>query len=137
MRPLHSFMVILGAAISAMVLMVLIGGPKSSETDLQAETVSQVPAGQVETVAVPVTSSTNIISSTPLLALTASLPGEDGPALVRRYCTGCHLPQLLEDTKQSRAGWETTLTQMETLGVQLNGEDRAILLDYLAGSQEQ
>jgi hypothetical protein len=43
---------------------------------------------------------------------------------------------LLEKEKKSRSGWEKTLEQMEALGVHLEDTEKAILLDYLATSDE-
>jgi len=59
-------------------------------------------------------------------------PLPDRPSLLEEHCARCHDVQWLEKADKPRTGWEQTLTQMESLGVQLSDTEREALLDYLA-----
>jgi hypothetical protein len=55
----------------------------------------------------------------------------DVSALLENRCGQCHMTALLKQYKKSRAEWEMTFAQMEAFGLELNGEDGKLLLDFL------
>jgi len=70
-------------------------------------------------------------SVTPESAESLVISQEDGLTLLNTHCSKCHVTSKLLQLKKSRADWEMTLAQMETLGVRLTGEERSILLNNL------
>jgi hypothetical protein len=59
----------------------------------------------------------------------------EGPnrALVARLCTGCHdLGNLLSTAGRSREGWDSKIDEMQSYGMKVTPEERALILDYLA-----
>lgn len=59
----------------------------------------------------------------------------EGPnrAFVARVCTGCHdLGNLLSTAGRSRAGWDSKIDEMQSYGMKVTLEERALILDYLA-----
>lgn len=76
-----------------------------------------------------------LVSSTATPA-TLTAPGTDGRFLQEQYCSRCHIFQWIEQTHKSRAEWESTLIQMEKMGVNLSENEKIILLDYLADKNQ-
>lgn len=72
-----------------------------------------------------------IIAATPEPVLIQAASQKDGPALLESHCTRCHTLQSFNQIKKSRLEWENALAKMETLGVQLDKNEKIILLDYL------
>jgi hypothetical protein len=59
----------------------------------------------------------------------------EGPnrAFVARVCTGCHdLGNLLSTAGRSREGWDSKIDEMQSYGMRVTPEERALILDYLA-----
>ena len=53
--------------------------------------------------------------------------------LVARRCTTCHdLGHLVSTGGRSREGWNGKLDEMQTYGMRVTAEERALILDYLA-----
>jgi hypothetical protein len=75
-------------------------------------------------------------SVTPSPDMTQTPPLVDGRSLMDNYCSQCHLAQWLEDMEKPRSEWVNTLQRMELMGVQLDEDQKEILLDYLSSSGE-
>lgn len=57
----------------------------------------------------------------------------DGFETVRANCTGCHSPKLITQNRASREGWAEMINWMQaTQGLWKLGENKAVILDYLA-----
>jgi hypothetical protein len=69
-------------------------------------------------------------------AVTQVTPLQDGASLLASHCAQCHPGQWLEQISKPRSGWEKTLLQMEEMGVHLSDDEKVILLDYLAVTDE-
>ncbi len=64
------------------------------------------------------------------------LPPGDGVDLVLENCTACHSTEIIRENHMSRKAWDKTITWMqEKQGLWELGEDRKIILDYLAKTQ--
>jgi hypothetical protein len=63
-------------------------------------------------------------------------PQLDALSIMDSHCSSCHVVQNLEKLKKSRAGWERALAKMERGGVRLSDAEKAVLIDYLATSDE-
>lgn len=57
-----------------------------------------------------------------------------GQALVSSRCGSCHPLGMVEAQKLDKAGWEYIVDTMVTRGAQLNTEQRAVVVDYLAAT---
>ena len=53
-------------------------------------------------------------------------------ALLQERCTECHALSQTTNSGKSRVGWEQTVTRMVKRGANLNEEEQAALIDYLA-----
>jgi cytochrome c2 len=65
----------------------------------------------------------------------APVPAEADAAvgqLVLTTCGGCHGLETLSHNPQDAAGWTKTVALMQQLGAQVNPNDRAALIAYLA-----
>jgi len=61
------------------------------------------------------------------------MPEGANRALVARMCTGCHdLGNLLSTVGRSREGWDGKIDEMQSYGMRVTPEERALILDYLA-----
>jgi hypothetical protein len=61
-----------------------------------------------------------------------------GATLVAQRCTRCHPIDRIQKARKTRAQWTATLSRMQSHGLQVTGEERASIIDYLAlrdGSQ--
>ncbi len=54
-----------------------------------------------------------------------------GEALAREKCTQCHSFDRVESRDDDAAGWDATVAQMESRGLQVTAEERQAILDYL------
>ena len=64
------------------------------------------------------------------------LPAGDGVDLVLENCTACHSTEIIRENHMSRKAWDEIITWMqEKQGLWELGEDRKIILDYLAKAQ--
>lgn len=61
-----------------------------------------------------------------------SPPALDGAALLQERCTSCHTLQKATSRRQDQAGWTRTVQRMITKGAELNTEEQAALIAYLA-----
>ena len=77
-----------------------------------------------------------LIPATPAPFVTQVRSSNDGPAILNRYCTQCHPAQSLNQIEKTRVEWEKTLAQMEAMGLRLDDPEKAVLLDYLAASDQ-
>ncbi len=62
----------------------------------------------------------------------AQLPAGPDAALVQRTCTRCHEIDRVMSQRQDHDGWQTTVTKMKTLGLQLDSADAVRIVAYLA-----
>jgi hypothetical protein len=58
--------------------------------------------------------------------------GADAESLLQERCTECHALSPTTNAKKSAEEWERTVARMVGLGANLNNEEQAILVDYLA-----
>jgi cytochrome c5 len=59
---------------------------------------------------------------------------KDGQALMNERCTVCHDATRITSLKQTRAGWETTVTKWRSKGAVLTDQEANVLIDYLAAT---
>jgi len=59
---------------------------------------------------------------------------QDGHALVKLHCAGCHIVIPHDQVKKSRLEWEEVLDRMEGMGVKLSETEKETLLDYLSAA---
>lgn len=59
-------------------------------------------------------------------------PEGDGAALLEERCTVCHGLDRTTSALKTREEWEQTVTRMVSKGAELNEEEQAILITYLA-----
>jgi hypothetical protein len=83
------------------------------------------PAEVLDTAAAPVTPTSEPVASRATTTL-------QGPSLLAIHCAQCHVIEGLLQIKKSLSEWDYTLTQMETLGADLDEQEKQILLDFLA-----
>lgn len=69
-------------------------------------------------------------ASTP--APTATPEDHPGKALVSSRCTTCHPITTIETAKKDQAGWKITVDRMVKSGAQLNADQQAQAVEYLA-----
>jgi len=62
----------------------------------------------------------------------AALPEGPAKALVTERCLLCHGAALIVQQKKDAAAWGRTVTQMRTWGSQIQDDDQAALVAYLA-----
>jgi hypothetical protein len=61
-----------------------------------------------------------------------------GATLVAQRCTRCHPIDRIQKARKTRTQWAATVSRMQSHGLQVTGEERASIIDYLAlrdGSQ--
>jgi hypothetical protein len=56
----------------------------------------------------------------------------DGEALLEDRCSGCHALSRVTTASKSRDEWQENVVRMVNIGAELNEEEQAILVDYLA-----
>jgi len=62
----------------------------------------------------------------------AELPEGPNRDFVTRTCTACHdLGMVLATGGRSREGWSNTLDDMMSYGLEVTGQERRLILDYL------
>jgi competence protein ComEA len=79
----------------------------------------------------------NISSLLPAMLLLAipgfaQLPDGPGKAETEKLCSQCHELERSIAPRQDRAGWQSTIDKMATLGAKGTEKDFALVLDYLA-----
>ena len=57
---------------------------------------------------------------------------EDGARLLEERCATCHSLDRVTQAQKTREEWEQNVVRMVSKGAQLNEEEQAILIDYLA-----
>lgn len=55
----------------------------------------------------------------------------DGKALVSVLCTRCHPVNRIQSAHKTRVAWTATVTRMQSHGLQVTGQQRASIIDYL------
>ena len=65
-------------------------------------------------------------------AVHAQLPAGQDRALVQRTCTRCHEVDRILSQRQDHNGWQTTVSKMQSLGLQADQADLRHVVDYLA-----
>lgn len=64
----------------------------------------------------------------------SEIPEADaGRALVESKCAGCHNLDRVWAKTADAAGWESTVSRMEAQGLRVTDEERATIIEYLAG----
>src|ERR1700761_4370962 len=65
----------------------------------------------------------------------SSLP--DGPAKVMllKYCSDCHMIDVVTGKRQNAADWKSTVARMAGYGIDMSVEEIAQLTDYLTETQ--
>jgi competence protein ComEA len=62
----------------------------------------------------------------------AQLPDGPGKAETERLCSQCHELARSISLRQDRAGWETTVDKMVSLGAKASDKETGAVIDYLA-----
>src|ERR1700722_18381307 len=62
----------------------------------------------------------------------AQLPEGPGRAETERICSQCHELARSISLRQDRAGWQTTVSQMVSLGAKATDKETAAVIDYLS-----
>jgi cytochrome c553 len=60
------------------------------------------------------------------------LPAGPGREIVAKRCATCHEPDIIMQQRLSRAAWGRSLDKMVRWGATVEGEEREVMLDYLA-----
>jgi mono/diheme cytochrome c family protein len=123
-------------------LLAACGGPEATETPEETQpTVPPTAAPQEEqeqpaappTEAPPEEEPTTPPTEAPQEEEPAAQPaGGDGMALLEERCTECHGLERTTSKQKTREEWEQTVVRMVSKGAQLNEEEQAILITYLA-----
>ncbi len=58
---------------------------------------------------------------------------ESGEGLVSKKCTVCHGLSRVQDADKSRDEWEGTVQRMISFGARVSGDEKQVVVDYLAG----
>jgi hypothetical protein len=61
-----------------------------------------------------------------------SLPDGPNRDFVARTCSACHDLGMVISARRSRDGWNATLDDMVSFGMNVSAQDRGRILDYLA-----
>jgi competence protein ComEA len=67
-------------------------------------------------------------------AARAQLPEGPGKAETEKLCQGCHALEQSVSVRHDRAGWETTITKMISLGMKGNEGEIAAAIEYLTAN---
>lgn len=59
--------------------------------------------------------------------------GLDGAGLVQQRCTVCHSLDRVNAASKDKAGWETTVSRMIRNGAKVTEQEKAAIVQYLAG----
>ena len=62
----------------------------------------------------------------------APLVSGEGSVLLQERCTVCHSLGRVEQAQKTREGWNLTVSRMVGKGAQLNEDEQAVLVEYLA-----
>ena len=68
------------------------------------------------------------------LPTTPALSGQPGMEIVTMRCLTCHDTRLIEQQRLTAAGWAAEVEKMVRWGATLTEPERAVLIDFLAGS---
>lgn len=134
MRSVYFFASLIIVAVVAVILLLFAHGPNRSSADNQTDLPSAVLENTAEE-PVRVDTSAHIPERVEPVG-TNVVSQEDSPALLTKRCGQCHMATLLKQYKKSRPEWEITLVQMEAFGLQLNDDERELLLDYLSATEQ-
>lgn len=58
---------------------------------------------------------------------------DPGGSLVATKCVMCHSIDRVNEADYDKAGWETVVTRMQENGLVVTPEEKAAIIDYLAG----
>jgi competence protein ComEA len=64
----------------------------------------------------------------------AQLPDGAGKAETVKLCSGCHELERSLSLRQDRAGWESTVEKMESLGAEASDQEFKAVIDYLSAN---
>jgi hypothetical protein len=70
-------------------------------------------------------------------ACSSTTPVADGPTLLKTRCATCHSPERGKTVRKTRAEWEQTMSKMIAKGAKINGAEKDVLVEYLAGVTAQ
>jgi hypothetical protein len=73
----------------------------------------------------------NLILFTALLAQAEKLPEGLGKAAVVKACGGCHAPEAVIGTNNTRQGWTQLVDEMISKGAVANASERREIIAYL------
>ena len=131
-----SWRLLLVALVTAVGLLVACGGPQVTEPPAEAQpTTPPTEVPQEEELTAP---PTEIPEEDEPTVPPTEIPQEeeppagDGAALLEERCTVCHGLDRTTSKQKTREEWEKTVVRMVNKGAQLNEEEQAILIAYLA-----
>jgi hypothetical protein len=130
MRPRYLSIALAFSTIFVVILLMVTAGTKPPNTADQLNSPTNVRNAPAEGNAVQVDAGA-VPSTTlgPPAAQANRLP--EGLLLIENHCLQCHKTEWLKKVKKSPTEWTMTLAQMETMGVDLEENEKAALLDYL------
>ena len=63
---------------------------------------------------------------------TAASAPADGETLLQDHCAACHSLERVKQAQKSREEWERTVARMVGKGTDVNKDEQAVLIEYLA-----
>ena len=131
-----SWRLLLVVLVAAVGLLVACGGPQATEPPAEAQPTT--PPTEVPQEAEPTVPPTEVPQEEEPTVPPTEVPQEeeppagDGAALLEERCTECHSLDRTTSKQKTREEWEKTVVRMVDRGAQLNEEEQAILIAYLA-----
>lgn len=131
MRSRYLVVTLVFNAVFAVFLALLASCSAPANTGTQIDAPPDVRDALVEDVASQVDAGARVSATTEAAASQAT-PMQDGPALLKSHCSGCHVIAWFDQIEKPRAEWEKVIDKMEAMGVRLSDTEKDVLIDYLA-----
>jgi hypothetical protein len=131
MRSRYLVVTLVFNGVFAVILALLAACSAPANIATQVDTRPDVRDVPVEDVASQVDAGARVSATTEPVASQAT-PMQDGLALLKSHCSGCHVIAWFDQIEKPRAEWEKVIDKMEAMGVRLSDTEKDILVDYLA-----
>lgn len=136
MRSRHFLVTTIFGAVFAVILVLLASCSAPANSATPVDTPPDVRDVLVEDVASQVDAGARV-SATTEPATSQATPMQDGLALLKSHCSGCHVIAWFDQIEKPRAEWEKVIDKMEAMGVRLSDTEKDILVDYLAVAEKR
>jgi len=74
-----------------------------------------------------------LVTALVFIFLTGNLSyAQDGETIVTGKCTACHTAERIRTAAKTKSGWEQQVDKEIDRGAQLSGEERKVVIDWLA-----